>query len=108
MSAAAAEAAEAGAEYDCGNVFSKIIDGTIPSYKVFETEDCLAILDAFPVVKGHSLLIPKAKGYTDVISMPGELLAKTLANLPRLCRIVKEATGADGVNVIQNNRSAAG
>ena len=94
--------------YDDENVFSKILDGAIPSYKIFETEDCIAILDAFPVVRGHSLLIPKAKGYTDIISMPGDVLAKTLASLPRLCKIVKEATGADGVNVIQNNRPAAG
>lgn len=38
----------------------KILDGDIPSTKIFETEHSLAILDAFPSTPGHSLLIPKA------------------------------------------------
>ena len=43
-------------------MFKKIIEGTVPSYKIFETEHALAFLDAFPMVKGHSLLVPKATG----------------------------------------------
>lgn len=41
------------------SVFTKIIDGDIPSYKIAETDDFIAILDAFPLVKGHVLVIPK-------------------------------------------------
>ena len=41
------------------SVFTKIIRGEIPSYKVAEDENYIAILDAFPVVKGHTLVIPK-------------------------------------------------
>lgn len=41
------------------SVFTKIINGEIPSYKVAEDENYIAILDAFPVVKGHTLVIPK-------------------------------------------------
>lgn len=52
--------------YDPENVFQKIIDGVIPSYKIFETEHVLAILDAFPLVPGHALLLPKAQ-YATVI-----------------------------------------
>lgn len=40
-------------------IFEKIISGEIPSYKVAETEDYLAFLDAFPLRKGHTLVIPK-------------------------------------------------
>lgn len=40
-------------------IFSKIIAGEIPCYKVAETEDFLAFLDVRPVVKGHVLCIPK-------------------------------------------------
>lgn len=47
--------------YDPENVFQKILDGTIPSFKIFETEHVLAILDAFPLVPGHALLLPKAQ-----------------------------------------------
>ncbi|MDG1045152.1 MAG: HIT family protein [Bacteroidia bacterium] len=40
-------------------IFEKIVAGEIPSYKVAETENCLAFLDAFPLKQGHVLVIPK-------------------------------------------------
>jgi histidine triad (HIT) family protein len=42
-----------------GSIFSKIVTGEIPSYKVAETNTCLAFLDIFPLTKGHTLVIPK-------------------------------------------------
>jgi len=41
------------------SVFSKIVSGEIPCYKIAETENYLAFLDAFPLVEGHVLVIPK-------------------------------------------------
>jgi histidine triad (HIT) family protein len=41
------------------SIFSKIISGEIPSYKVAENENYLAFLDIFPLQKGHVLVIPK-------------------------------------------------
>jgi histidine triad (HIT) family protein len=41
------------------SIFSKIITGEIPSYKVAENENYLAFLDIFPLQKGHVLVIPK-------------------------------------------------
>ena len=41
------------------SIFSKIISGDVPSYKVLENEKFLAFLDIFPLVKGHVLVIPK-------------------------------------------------
>jgi histidine triad (HIT) family protein len=40
-------------------IFSKIVNGEIPAYKVAEDENYLAFLDIFPVSKGHTLVIPK-------------------------------------------------
>jgi histidine triad (HIT) family protein len=40
-------------------IFEKIIAGDIPSYKVAESEKCLAFLDALPLKEGHVLVIPK-------------------------------------------------
>jgi histidine triad (HIT) family protein len=40
-------------------VFTKIVNGEIPCYKVAETTDFLAFLDINPLVKGHTLVIPK-------------------------------------------------
>lgn len=41
------------------SIFSKIVSGEIPAYKVAEDERFLAFLDVFPLVKGHTLVIPK-------------------------------------------------
>jgi histidine triad (HIT) family protein len=41
------------------SVFSKIVAGEIPCYKIAETDNCLAFLDVFPLTKGHTLVIPK-------------------------------------------------
>ena len=41
------------------SIFTKIVNGEIPSHKVAETEKFLAFLDVFPIAKGHTLVIPK-------------------------------------------------
>jgi histidine triad (HIT) family protein len=41
------------------SIFSKIVKGEISSFKIAETEEFLAFLDAFPVTRGHVLVIPK-------------------------------------------------
>lgn len=41
------------------SIFSRIVAGEIPCHKIAETEDFLAFLDAFPIAKGHTLVIPK-------------------------------------------------
>jgi len=42
-------------------IFSKIISGEIPSYKIAENEKFIAFLDVFPLVKGHVLVVPKTE-----------------------------------------------
>ncbi len=41
------------------SIFTKIVNGEIPAYKVAEDENFLAFLDVFPTAKGHTLVIPK-------------------------------------------------
>lgn len=41
------------------SIFTKIIQGEIPSFKIAENDKFIAILDAFPITKGHVLVIPK-------------------------------------------------
>lgn len=41
------------------SIFTKIIQNEIPSYKIAENDEFIATLDAFPLVKGHVLVIPK-------------------------------------------------
>lgn len=47
------------------SIFSKIIQGEIPSYKIAENEQFYAFLDVFPLVHGHTLVVPKIE--TDYI-----------------------------------------
>ena len=47
------------------SIFSKIVKGEIPCYRIAETENHLAFLDVFPLAKGHTLVIPKKE--TDYI-----------------------------------------
>lgn len=42
-------------------IFSKIINGEIPCYKIAEDENCFAFLDINPIKKGHTLVIPKTE-----------------------------------------------
>ena len=56
------------------SIFTKIISGEIPSYKIAEDDSFLAFLDAFPVVKGHTLVIPKAE-VNYIFDLEDEVLA---------------------------------
>lgn len=53
------------------SIFTKIVNGEIPSYKVAEDENFCAFLDIFPVVKGHTLVIPK-KEVEDLFDLDDE------------------------------------
>lgn len=95
-------------EYDSENIFAKILDKKEPCFKVFESRTSLAFLDAFPMVEGHTVVIPKLKGHTDLVSMPPAKSAAFLADVQRVARAVKAATGASGINLWQNNGADAG
>ena len=56
---------------DC--LFCKIIKGSIPSKVLYEDDEVMIILDAYPNVSGHTLIIPK-KHYTDYTEIPEELI----------------------------------
>lgn len=60
------------------SIFTKIVKGEIPSYKVAESEHCYAFLDINPLAKGHTLVIPKKE--TDYIfDLPDELYNELFA-----------------------------
>jgi histidine triad (HIT) family protein len=59
------------------SVFSKIISGDIPSYKIREDEDFIAFLDISPLVKGHVLVVPKNE-VDKIFDLDDVLLSKML------------------------------
>ena len=56
------------------SVFTRIINGEIPSYKVAEDDNYFAFLDIFPLAKGHVLVVPK-KEVDYIFNLDDELLA---------------------------------
>jgi histidine triad (HIT) family protein len=58
-------------------IFSKIIKGDIPSYKIAENEKFFAFLDIFPLVPGHTLVIPKIE-IDNLFDVPDEYLSEML------------------------------
>lgn len=56
------------------SIFSRIVAGEIPCHSIAESEDFLAFLDVFPLVKGHTLVIPKQE-VDYIFDLPDELLA---------------------------------
>jgi len=95
-------------EYSADNIFAKILDKEEPCFKVYESRNSLAFLDANPVAEGHTIVVTKLKGHTDFLSMPPAKAADFLSDVQRVARAVKEATGATAVNILQNNGADAG
>jgi histidine triad (HIT) family protein len=87
-------------------IFARILRGEIPCHKVYEDEHVLAFLDVNPLSAGHTLVIPKeAVATLDLLSDDaGAAIGRVL---PRICRAVLEATGAQAFNVLQNNGADA-
>lgn len=94
-------------EYDEGNIFAKIIDGTLPCHKVFETEQVLAFMDIMPRGDGHVLVLPKAKARNLLDAEPDDL-AELIRAVQVVARATKQALNADGVTVQQFNETAGG
>ena len=87
-------------------IFTKIIEGEIPSHRVYEDELVFAFLDISPLSRGHTLVIPKESAVMldELSDESAEALGRVL---PRLCRAVLRATGARDYNILQNNGTAA-
>ena len=88
-------------------IFCKIIKNEIPSYKVYEDKNFLAILDIGPVNKGHVLVIPK-KHIEDFFGLNENISKESIKIIQRVAKAVIKATKADGFNLMLNNKKAAG
>ena len=89
------------------NLFYKIIQGEMPSHKIYEDNDFYVILDKFPANPGHCLILPKTAA-KDVFDLDEKTASKLYPLAKRLANAVKAATGCDGINILQNNGAAAG
>lgn len=87
-------------------IFSKIIAGEIPCFRIHEDEHVFAFLDINPLSRGHTLVIPKEPAET--LDQLSEESAAALGRvLPRISRAILRATGATAFNILQNNGASA-
>ncbi len=90
---------------DC--IFCKIAKGDIPSATIYETGDFKCILDVAPANKGHALIITK-EHYDNIFQLDAETAAKIFSFATVAAKAIKEETGCEGMNVLQNNGEVAG
>lgn len=82
-------------------IFSKIISGELPSYKITENDKFLAFLDAYPLVKGHVLVVPKTE--TDkLFDLTDEYLSEILVFAKPIAKAIEKTFDCNrcGVSVI--------
>ncbi len=88
-------------------IFCDIIAGKIPSSKVYEDDDVLAILDVSQVTYGHTLVMPK-KHYANILEADEDTIVKCSKVISRLSKQIVKNTGAVGCNVLNNCGEVAG
>ncbi|WP_102271910.1 HIT family protein [Cytobacillus massiliigabonensis] len=90
---------------DC--IFCKIVNGDIPSYKVFENEHVMAFLDISQITKGHTLIIPKIHN-ENIYDLSPEAARNIFEVVPQIANAIKEQFNPVGMNVITNTGEQAG
>jgi histidine triad (HIT) family protein len=80
------------------NIFSKIIAGEIPSYKIAENDRFYAFLDIFPLVEGHTLVVPK-KEVDKIFDVDDADLAELLLFAKPIARAIEASFDCDRVGI---------
>ena len=88
-------------------IFCKITNGEIPSRTLYEDERYRVILDMGPATRGHALVLPK-EHFENLYEIPDEWAAGALAAAKKVAGLMKDKLGTDGLNLVQNNGTAAG
>ncbi|QUG42733.1 HIT family protein [Psychrobacillus sp. INOP01] len=88
-------------------IFCKIIDGSIPSAKIYEDEHVYAFMDIMPLTKGHTLIIPK-NHKENVYDLSEEEASNLFKVVPKIASVLKDNFGPVGMNLLNNNGAPAG
>jgi len=88
-------------------IFCKLATREIPSHTIYEDNDFLVFLDAFPSSLGHTLIIPKAH-FENIFDIPEDTAANLQRLVVRTAIALKNALGASDINILQNNGKSAG
>lgn len=90
---------------DC--IFCKIVAGGLPCSKVYGDEHSIAFIDIGPIVKGHTLVIPKAH-HDPITNTPDDILRHLICVVRIIAKALVDGLGAEGINVSQANGVSAG
>jgi histidine triad (HIT) family protein len=82
-------------------IFSKIIEGSIPSYKIAESDKFVAFLDISPIVKGHVLVVPKLE-VDNLFDLPKDFLSEMLVFAQPIAKAIEQQFDCNrcGISVI--------
>lgn len=80
------------------SIFTKIVNGEIPCYKILEDDKFLAFLDVFPIVKGHILVIPK-KEVDYIFDVDDNELANMMVFAKKVAKAQKAAVSCKKIGV---------
>lgn len=94
--------------YEDDNVFAKIIRGEIPCVKLYEDDEVLAFMDAFPQAKGHALVISKTSKARNLLEAEPKTLGRVIGATQKVARAIRAALNPDGIVVTQFNGAPAG
>ena len=87
-------------------IFCDMISGKSPYHEIYHDTDIIAILDKYPIDKGHSLVITK-KPYEKLTDMSNQEVAELFSKIPKIANAIIKATNADAFSIAQNNGKAA-
>lgn len=82
-------------------IFCQIASGEIPTYKVYEDENVMAILDISQATKGHTLVIAK-QHFKNLYDIDEELAGNIFSVVPKIANAIKKAFNPIGLNVLVN------
>ena len=80
-------------------LFSKIINGDIPSYKIAESENFYAFLDIFPLQKGHTLIVPKIE-VDKIFDVPDTYLSELLVFAKPIAAAIEKSFTCNRVGMV--------
>jgi histidine triad (HIT) family protein len=80
-------------------IFSKIIQGEIPAYKIAENELFIAFLDIFPLQKGHVLVVPKIE-VDKVFELPDNYLSELLVFAKPIAKAIEDSFPCNRVGMV--------
>lgn len=81
------------------SIFTKIINGELPSYKIFEDDKTISILTIDPISLGHTLVISKLE-INHWFEVPPDIYTQVNLNAQRIAKAIKAATGCPRVGTI--------